>query len=171
MSIFFLPLTFVTSVFGMTNMPTERHYWMFGIVTATVCVPFFVLIGSLNTTRGMQFWRSRTAGTFTAMCMFFKWLATCCGRRFQPTVADKDQVEVGPKLERASTTIYDGPSLRLRRWSSTQKADAVPKEEEYFSRRGLAEPSSPVMDKAAASVIARMWNEERERKIASTLEV
>jgi hypothetical protein len=31
-SIFFLPLTFVTSVFGMTNMPTERHYWMFGIV-------------------------------------------------------------------------------------------------------------------------------------------
>ncbi|PPJ53180.1 hypothetical protein CBER1_11678 [Cercospora berteroae] len=51
-SIFFLPLTFVTSVFGMTNMPEERQYWHFGIVTATVCVLFFILIGSLNTVRG-----------------------------------------------------------------------------------------------------------------------
>ncbi|KAI5356840.1 Putative Mg2+ transporter protein, CorA-like/Zinc transport protein ZntB [Septoria linicola] len=59
-SIFFLPLTFVTSVFGMTNMPEERQYWHFGIVTATVCVPFFILIGSLNTVRGMTFWRKKT---------------------------------------------------------------------------------------------------------------
>lgn len=26
---------------------------------ATVCVPFFLLIGSLNTTSGMEFWRSK----------------------------------------------------------------------------------------------------------------
>ena len=58
-SIFFLPLTFVTSVFGMSNMPTEHEFNIFGIVMTTVCVPFFFLIGSLNTTQGMRFWRSR----------------------------------------------------------------------------------------------------------------
>lgn len=26
---------------------------------STVCVPFFFLIGSLNTTQGMRFWRSK----------------------------------------------------------------------------------------------------------------
>ncbi|TVY17373.1 hypothetical protein LARI1_G004803 [Lachnellula arida] len=58
-SIFFLPLTFVTSVFGMTNMPTQHQFKWFGIVMATVCIPFFLLIGSLNTTSGMEFWRSK----------------------------------------------------------------------------------------------------------------
>ncbi|TVY32020.1 hypothetical protein LSUB1_G008535 [Lachnellula subtilissima] len=58
-SIFFLPLTFVTSVFGMTNMPTQHQFKWFGIVMATVCIPFFLLIGSLNTTSGMAFWRSK----------------------------------------------------------------------------------------------------------------
>ncbi|CAL3971613.1 unnamed protein product [Diplocarpon coronariae] len=58
-SIFFLPLTFVTSVFGMTNMPTERDFKWFGVTMVTVCVPFFLLIGSLNTTSGMTFWRGK----------------------------------------------------------------------------------------------------------------
>ncbi|RFU29241.1 hypothetical protein B7463_g7108, partial [Scytalidium lignicola] len=59
-SIFFLPLTFVTSVFGMSNMPTEHQFLSFAIVMTTVCVPFFLLIGSLNTIRGMEFWRMKT---------------------------------------------------------------------------------------------------------------
>jgi len=28
MLVFFHPLTFVTSVFGMTHMPTTQHYWV-----------------------------------------------------------------------------------------------------------------------------------------------
>lgn len=59
-SIFFLPLTFVTSVFGMTNMPTDSGFHNFAIVMTTVCIPFFLLIGSLNTTKGMEFWTLRT---------------------------------------------------------------------------------------------------------------
>lgn len=55
-NMFFLPLTFVTSVFGMTNMPSEGFFWRFGVVMATVCVPFF-LIGSMNTNSGMRFWK------------------------------------------------------------------------------------------------------------------
>ena len=43
----------------MSNMPTEHEFNIFGIVMTTVCVPFFFLIGSLNTTQGMRFWRSR----------------------------------------------------------------------------------------------------------------
>lgn len=43
----------------MTNMPTEHQFKWFGITMATVCIPFFLLIGSLNTTSGMEFWRSK----------------------------------------------------------------------------------------------------------------
>jgi hypothetical protein len=40
-------------------MPTEHQFKWFGVVMATVCIPFFLLIGSLNTTSGMEFWRSK----------------------------------------------------------------------------------------------------------------
>jgi hypothetical protein len=43
----------------MTNMPSEHDFKNFGIVMGTVCVPFFVLIGFLNTTAGMEFWRDK----------------------------------------------------------------------------------------------------------------
>ncbi len=43
----------------MTNMPADHKFNVFAIVMCTVCVPFFLLIGSLNTTSGMEFWRSR----------------------------------------------------------------------------------------------------------------
>lgn len=47
-SIFFLPLTFVTSVFGMTNMPPKDSFKPFGIVTATICVPTYFFLVSVN---------------------------------------------------------------------------------------------------------------------------
>ena len=59
-SIFFLPLTFVTSIFGMTNMPPDDNFVPFGIVIVIICLPTYLLIGSLNTTQGMKFWRQRT---------------------------------------------------------------------------------------------------------------
>jgi len=58
-SIFFLPLTFVTSVFGMTDMPSHHFFKWFAVTMVTVCIPFFLMIGSLNTTSGMEFWRSK----------------------------------------------------------------------------------------------------------------
>ncbi|KAL8856002.1 MAG: hypothetical protein Q9178_007372 [Gyalolechia marmorata] len=66
-TIFFLPLTFVTSVFGMTNMDPDEGFLRFGIVTAVVCVPTYFLIGSLNTTSGAHFWRKKTAQFFAAI--------------------------------------------------------------------------------------------------------
>lgn len=55
-TIFFLPLTFVTSVFGMTNMDPQDNFVRFGIVTVLICVPTYMLIGSLNTGSGFEFW-------------------------------------------------------------------------------------------------------------------
>lgn len=52
-------------------VPTDEHYWQFGIVTACVCVPFFILVGSLNTTRGLHFWRHKVA---IAVRDFFGWI-------------------------------------------------------------------------------------------------
>lgn len=48
------------SVFGMTNMPQNDSFKSFGIVFAVTCVPTYMLIGSLNTTSGLQFWSSKT---------------------------------------------------------------------------------------------------------------
>ncbi|KAI4192388.1 MAG: hypothetical protein LQ346_004337 [Caloplaca aetnensis] len=64
-TIFFLPLTFVTSVFGMTNMPPDDDFHPFGIVTAVICIPTYMLIGSLNTTSGVHFWRRKTHDFFS----------------------------------------------------------------------------------------------------------
>jgi hypothetical protein len=52
-------------------VPTDGQYWQFGIVTACVCVPFFILVGSLNTTRGLHFWRHKVA---TAAQYIFGWI-------------------------------------------------------------------------------------------------
>lgn len=50
----------VLSVFGMTNMPQNDSFKSFGIVFAATCVPTYMLIGSLNTTSGLQFWSGKT---------------------------------------------------------------------------------------------------------------
>jgi CorA-like Mg2+ transporter protein len=53
-TIFFLPMTFVTSVFGMTNMPQDDDFTNFGIVTASVCIPTYLLISILNSRIGQN---------------------------------------------------------------------------------------------------------------------
>ncbi|KAL8834747.1 MAG: hypothetical protein Q9170_003624 [Blastenia crenularia] len=71
-TIFFLPLTFVTSVFGMTNMPQNVSFHAFGVVTAVICLPTYMLIGSLNTNSGIHFWRRKTKQFFALIGRVFK---------------------------------------------------------------------------------------------------
>ncbi|KAL8978552.1 MAG: hypothetical protein Q9205_005886 [Flavoplaca limonia] len=66
-TIFFLPLTFVTSVFGMEIIDNEQGFLNFGIVTCVICVPTYFLIGSLNTTSGAHFWRKKTKQFFAGI--------------------------------------------------------------------------------------------------------
>ena len=47
-TIFFLPLTFVTSVYGMTNMDPNEGFLHFGITVVTICIPTYFLIGIIN---------------------------------------------------------------------------------------------------------------------------
>lgn len=84
-NMFFLPLTFVTSVYGMTNMPVDAGFWPFGVTLATVCVPFFFLIGSMNTSSGMKFWRENVG-------KFGRWVG---GRGDEGVVAETDSDDEG----------------------------------------------------------------------------
>ncbi|KAB8345867.1 hypothetical protein FH972_022922 [Carpinus fangiana] len=66
-TIFFLPLTFVTSVFGMTNMDPNEDFRHFAWTTLGICVPTYLLIGSLNTETGLQFWQGKTRALFNTL--------------------------------------------------------------------------------------------------------
>ncbi|KAH7156841.1 cora-like Mg2+ transporter protein-domain-containing protein [Dactylonectria macrodidyma] len=48
-SMIFLPLTFVTSVFGMTEFEIPATDWRFAVTMVLVCVPFMLLISLLQT--------------------------------------------------------------------------------------------------------------------------
>ncbi|KAH6900206.1 cora-like Mg2+ transporter protein-domain-containing protein [Thelonectria olida] len=48
-SMIFLPLTFVTSVFGMTKFTIPADDWRFAVTMVLVCVPFMLLISLLQT--------------------------------------------------------------------------------------------------------------------------
>jgi hypothetical protein len=68
-SIFFLPATFVGTVFGMRNLPIDGSFRPFAITMALVCGSFYVLIGFLNTTAGMEFWYDKW-NRFLAWCTY-----------------------------------------------------------------------------------------------------
>ena len=58
-TIFFLPLTFVTSVFSMTNIKTDS-FIPFGITTLAICLPTYMLIGYFITSSGLGFRSEKT---------------------------------------------------------------------------------------------------------------
>jgi len=95
-SIFFLPLTFVTSVFGMSNMSQEEDFKTFGVVMVVVCLPFFLLIGSLNTTAGMTFWRDK----WHRLLNWFKRIGSTQNSKPEPPV----QTSPGVKMRRSHST-------------------------------------------------------------------
>ncbi|EXJ81599.1 hypothetical protein A1O1_07663 [Capronia coronata CBS 617.96] len=53
-TLFFLPLTFVTSIYGMTNMPPEDSYLPFAVTTVGICIPTYLLILVVNSREGLK---------------------------------------------------------------------------------------------------------------------
>ncbi|KAF3763635.1 hypothetical protein M406DRAFT_323229 [Cryphonectria parasitica EP155] len=57
-SMLFMPLTFVTSIFGMETFKIPPTDWRFVVIMVTVCVPFFILVLVLQTDVGTRLWRA-----------------------------------------------------------------------------------------------------------------
>ncbi|KAL8768565.1 MAG: hypothetical protein Q9209_005250 [Squamulea sp. 1 TL-2023] len=140
-TIFFLPLTFVTSVFGMTNMDPDEGFLHFGIVTAVVCVPTYFLIGSLNTTSGAHFWRKKTKQIFASIGRFIVALFSLFGYTPQwakePPNSHSDISNVRP-LQHRSQSAKEGLAAR----DSIAPPLASPTNIAPFNRRPTVSPDA-----------------------------
>jgi len=128
-NMFFLPLTFVTSIFGMTNMDPNASFWRFGVVMATVCVPFFLLIGSMNTSIGMRFWREQFGGYWMRTFRFFWSLKTepIISRSRSSSISSDNGNEVPSKLPGRSLTASEGIAERTKGFMNMEKgSDSEP---------------------------------------------
>ena len=119
-SIFFLPLTFVTSVFGMTNMPPGDSFRPFGIVTVIICVPTYFLIGSLNSNRGMKLAQEKTQ----ALIMKIGWICAVLfgcirphserSKRYKEKYLKKEEPQVPPRQRRISRSLTTYENLACK---------------------------------------------------------
>jgi hypothetical protein len=121
-NMFFLPLTFVTSVFGMTNMPSDANFWRFGVVMVTVCVPFFLLIGSMNTSRGMKFWTEhfRSFWIYIARLLMWKRKPKSTGKSSGASMTSDVSNEI-PQKHGRSLSASEGIARRMGRGLNTEK--------------------------------------------------
>ena len=131
-TIFFLPLTFVTSVFGMSAFPNDGDFKHFAWATVAVCVPTYLLIGSLNTESGLRWWTKQTRAFFgglgNGLERFLGWFGlhpSWTERRNQP----------GPP------SAYGGRRRRPRT-RTTMSADAVLKARATFNSAPPPPPSA-----------------------------
>lgn len=169
-SIFFLPSQFVTSVFGMTNMPQSPSFWQFGVVLVAVCVPFFVLIGSLNSNRGMMFWQHRVEYVYAKLVTLFGWFS----RRWAKKQKDEQECEkeedeadarsvstARPRLPRTDDSSF-GEQDENGRQTAGRASDESPRHEGTESR---------AIKRASSSKLASMLKGEKKKGRAFTSEV
>ncbi|KAF7507974.1 hypothetical protein GJ744_009871 [Endocarpon pusillum] len=116
-TIFFLPLTFVTSVFGMTNLPSDETFLPFGIVTAVICIPTYVLIGILNSNSGQS---SLLALYAKIMQTKPSDMVTTAGRRVRSDIGTTpaNPSPTSPRRLSRSLATYEGLTTRSAHVSS-----------------------------------------------------
>lgn len=121
-NLFFMPLTFVTSVFGMTNMPEHpASYLPFGVTLLAICIPFFSLIGFLSTNFGYGIWVAKTK-------QLYRWI------RPKPKPTETDGSEDGkPSDSGINRTFSTEEGMRLR-MSERAHVETTPRTRE----RGLS---------------------------------
>ncbi|CAA9960814.1 hypothetical protein CFE70_004190 [Pyrenophora teres f. teres 0-1] len=102
-NLFFMPLTFVTSVFGMTNMPGDGSpFWPFGIVLVAICIPFFSIIGFLSTKYGYSMMAQKSK-------QLWRWMRP----KREPSVPDDTDLNPPVRPHRSLST-EEGMRLRLK---------------------------------------------------------
>lgn len=149
----------------MTNMPQSPEFWQFGVVLVAVCVPFFVLIGSLNSNRGMLFWQHRVEYLYAKLVKIFGFF----GRHFaKKKKADEDCEKCD---DDAASTSTGRP--RLRRTNDSQMENFLPGSEGAHRRRDEQSPvqdgAEPVHIKRASSSMLATMLMKGERKKSTTL--
>lgn len=172
-------------------MPDDQSpggYTHFAIVSATVCIPFLILIGSLNTHRGMNWWRHKTKLVFTITSEATVWLAKGgpFARNTQedpefPRTKSFDSTSSGLRtLETKPTMSGEMMSRRQRRLSGNRRDsragfDRVIEPQGRGDVSGLdgngmprtptiaVAPSSPM--EPPASALASMWKNERRQQL------
>ncbi len=135
-NLFFMPLTFVTSVFGMTNMPTTpAPFWPFGVVLAAICIPFFSIIGFLSTKFGYSIWVAKTK-------QFWRWM-----RPKKEAARPEDEDFEHPGRVNRTWSTQEGMRQRLqhpemlRRRSSARASMSHPNIQRMVERMGEGRPS------------------------------
>jgi len=96
---------------------------------ATVCVPFFLLIGSMNTSIGMRFWREQFGGYWMRTFRFFWSLKTepIISRSRSSSISSDNGNEVPSKLPGRSLTASEGIAERTRGFINMEKgSDSEP---------------------------------------------
>lgn len=116
-------------------MPTERRFEHFGITMATVCIPFFLLIGSLNTTLGMRFW----VGKWQRLV---SWVMRTPVSQDEETSDDEDETDDGenrkqkqkPKYRERSMSQLEALAARKSQMMRTSPASTIEIEPKMFVR-------------------------------------
>jgi hypothetical protein len=114
----FVPLTFVTSIFGMTNMPETPEFWQFGVTLATVCVPFFLLIGFLNTEAGYRIWMRKTKA-------IWRWIRKMPQPQTDAVPKQNEEPEFGPSPVNRTLSTEEGMRRRLGSVPAPQQSDST----------------------------------------------
>ncbi|CAI6334548.1 unnamed protein product [Periconia digitata] len=123
-NLFFMPLTFVTSVFGMTNMPENpASYWPFGVTLLAICIPFFSLIGFLSTNFGYRIWAAKTK-------QLYRWLWP--KPKTQDTNASENAEPSGSGINRTYSTEE---KMQLRMGERSRRGSETRTRERGFSFR------------------------------------
>ncbi|OAG02360.1 uncharacterized protein CC84DRAFT_1010104 [Paraphaeosphaeria sporulosa] len=157
-NLFFMPLTFVTSVYGMTNMPGDPSpYWPFAITLAAVCVPFFSLIGFLSTDFGYRIWVRKTKS-------LYRWLRP---KAAGPPQEDDEAFEPRPVDRTLSTE--EGMRLRMGAGPGGKgNRERRPTVDSGKGRESLSHPNIrrmvEAMGEGRQSGLVRMGNVTREKE-------
>lgn len=81
-------------------MSTEPNFWKFGVTLATVCIPFFLLIGFLNTDSGYRLWMEKTK-------LIWRWI------RPKKKTETNDDAEFEPAPVSRSLSSEEGMKARM----------------------------------------------------------
>lgn len=102
-TVFFLPLGFVTSVFGMQNMPQSAPFDNFAVTLVAICIPTYLIMIAIWPTNPMQRWKKRFE-TYAPDCVLrLVWRAA-----YEQRIAKGTLLSLGMRLPGmgAATSIF-----------------------------------------------------------------